>query len=52
MEATDLESNPEEIESESEHQEVPKEEAMVETIRALEDRYGDRPSNHRALPTA
>jgi hypothetical protein len=26
----------------AEHQEVPKEEAAVETIGALEDRYGDR----------
>jgi hypothetical protein len=29
--------NPEEIESESEHQEVPKEEAAVKTIGELED---------------
>jgi hypothetical protein len=42
VEATNLEANPEEIESESEHQEVPKEEATVETIGALEDQYGDR----------
>jgi hypothetical protein len=36
-EATDLEANSKEIEFESEHQEAPKEEAAVETIRALED---------------
>jgi hypothetical protein len=30
MEATDLEANPEEIESAAKHQEVPKEEAAVE----------------------
>jgi hypothetical protein len=42
METTDLEVNPEEIESESEHQGVPKEEAAVETIGALEDRYVDQ----------
>jgi hypothetical protein len=41
METTDLEANPEKIENESEHQEVPNEESAVETIRALEDRYGD-----------
>jgi hypothetical protein len=40
--ATDLEANPEEIESESVHHEVPEEEAAVETIRVLEYRYGDR----------
>jgi hypothetical protein len=32
----------EEIESESEHQEVPKKEAAVKTIKAMEDRYGDQ----------
>jgi hypothetical protein len=31
----------EETEYQSEHQEVPKEEAVVETIRTLEDQYGD-----------
>jgi hypothetical protein len=41
VEATDFEANPVEIESESENQEVCKEEAAVETIGALEDRYGD-----------
>jgi hypothetical protein len=42
MEATDFEANSDEIESESEHEEVPKEEAAVESTGALEDRYGDR----------
>jgi hypothetical protein len=37
VKATDLEDNPEEIESELEHQEVPNEEATVETIGTLED---------------
>jgi hypothetical protein len=37
-----LEANPEEIKSESEHREVPKEEAAVETIEVLEDRYWGR----------
>jgi hypothetical protein len=37
-----LEANQEEIESESEHHEVHKEEAAVETIGALVDRSGDR----------
>jgi hypothetical protein len=41
-ETMDLEANAIEIESESEHHEVPEEEAMVETIGALEDQYGDR----------
>jgi hypothetical protein len=40
MEATNLEANPEEIEFESGHQEAPKEEVAVETIRALEDQHG------------
>jgi tRNA/tmRNA/rRNA uracil-C5-methylase (TrmA/RlmC/RlmD family) len=40
--ATDLESNPEEIESKAEHKEVPKEEATVETLEALKKRYRDR----------
>jgi hypothetical protein len=40
--ATDLETNPEEIESEAEHKEVPKEEAAVKTVRALKKRHGDR----------
>jgi hypothetical protein len=31
-EATDLEANPEETESETEHKEVPKEEAIVEIL--------------------
>jgi hypothetical protein len=33
---------PEEMKSIAEHQEVPNEETIVESIRALEDRYGDR----------
>jgi hypothetical protein len=37
-----MEGNPEEIEFESEHQEVPKKEAIVETVGALEDLYGDQ----------
>jgi hypothetical protein len=40
-EATDLEANPEEIESDLEHEEVPIEEAAVETSGALKERYGD-----------
>jgi hypothetical protein len=36
-----MEANPEEMKSVVEHREVPKE-AAVGTIRALEDRYGDR----------
>jgi hypothetical protein len=39
MEAMDLEANLEEMESESEHQEVPNEEAAVETVGTLEDRH-------------
>jgi hypothetical protein len=50
MEATDMEANPEEIWSKLEHQEVPKEEATVETIRALEDQYGDRHLAVRCRP--
>jgi hypothetical protein len=41
-EAVDLEANPEEIESEVEYEEVPKEEAAVETFRALEKWRGDQ----------
>jgi hypothetical protein len=37
----DLEANPEEIASEAEHEEVPKEEAAVETSGALKERYRD-----------
>jgi hypothetical protein len=40
--ATDLEANPEEIEALVGHQKVINEEAAMETIGALEDRYGDR----------
>jgi hypothetical protein len=39
MEPMDLEANPEEMQSEAEHQEVPKEHAAVETSRALNKRY-------------
>jgi hypothetical protein len=35
-------ANPEEMKAVAEHQEVPKEEAAVETIGALGDRYRDR----------
>jgi hypothetical protein len=42
MDTTDLEANREKSECGSEHLEVPKKEAAVETIGALEDRYGDR----------
>jgi hypothetical protein len=41
-EAMDLEVNPEEIESKVEHEEVPKEEATVETFGALKEQYRDR----------
>jgi hypothetical protein len=41
-EATDVEANPEEIEFDSEHQEIPKEEATVETFGALKEWYWDR----------
>jgi hypothetical protein len=41
MEATDLEANPEEMQSKVEHEEVPKEEVTVETLGALKKRYGD-----------
>jgi hypothetical protein len=37
-----------EIESESEHQEVPKEEAAVETFGALKEEYGGQGSSCRA----
>jgi hypothetical protein len=40
-EAMDLEANTEETESEVEHEEVPKEEATVETSGALKKRHGD-----------
>jgi hypothetical protein len=40
MEATDLGENPKEIESKLVHQ-VPKEEAVVKTIRVLEYHHGD-----------
>jgi hypothetical protein len=41
-EATDFEANPEEIESEAVHEEVPKEGAAIKTVRALKKRYGNR----------
>jgi hypothetical protein len=41
MNATDLESNPKEIEAMMEHQEVPKEGTAAENLGALEDPYGD-----------
>jgi hypothetical protein len=41
MEATDFEANPEEKESEADHEEVPEEEAAVETFGALKGQYGD-----------
>jgi hypothetical protein len=37
-----LEADPEEIESEAEHAEVPKEEATVENFWALQEQYRDR----------
>jgi uncharacterized protein YqfA (UPF0365 family) len=40
MEATDLEANPEEMESKAVHQ-ISKEEATVQTVRALKKRHGD-----------
>jgi hypothetical protein len=42
MYTTDLECNPENYDAVEEHQEVHKKGAAVETIGALEDRYGDR----------
>jgi hypothetical protein len=41
VKAMDWEANPEEMEALVEHQGVPKEEVMVETIRPLEEQYGD-----------
>jgi hypothetical protein len=41
-EATDLEANPEEIQSKTEREEVPKEEAAVETFGALKEQYGEQ----------
>jgi NACalpha-BTF3-like transcription factor len=41
VKATELEVNQEEVEAVAEHQEVHNEEAVVETIEALEDRDGD-----------
>jgi hypothetical protein len=41
-EAMDLEENPEEIKSESEHHEISKEEAALKTVRALKERYVDQ----------
>jgi hypothetical protein len=42
MDTTDLEASQEKLDTVVGHQEEPKEEAAVETIRALEGRYGDR----------
>jgi hypothetical protein len=42
MDTTDLEANREKSEAVAVRQEVPNKEAEVETILALEDRYGDR----------
>jgi hypothetical protein len=42
MEATDLETNPEATEVVVEQQEFRDEEAVVDTLGSLEDRYGDR----------
>jgi hypothetical protein len=42
VKALDLEASPEEVEVVVEHQKAPDEEAAMETIGALEDRYGDR----------
>jgi hypothetical protein len=39
-----LEANQEEIKSESEHQEVPKEEAVIETVGAQDDRSDNQRS--------
>jgi hypothetical protein len=41
VKATNLEANPEEIETIPERQKVPNEEAVVEAIGVLEDRHGD-----------
>jgi hypothetical protein len=41
-EATDLEENSDEIESEAVHEEVPKEEAAMKNFGALKERYMDR----------
>jgi hypothetical protein len=46
-----MEANLEETEFRLEHQEVPKEEAVIKTIRALKDLYGPT-SSHRVSPTA
>jgi hypothetical protein len=40
--STNMLGNPEEMKSIVEHREVPKEEAAVDTVAVLEDRYGDR----------
>jgi hypothetical protein len=42
MDTTDLETNQEKSEAVTEKQDAPKEEAAVETIRALDDLYADR----------
>jgi hypothetical protein len=40
--ATDLESNPEEVQYKAVNEEVPKEEATVETLQALKKQYRDQ----------
>jgi hypothetical protein len=42
MDAMDLEANQEKLEAVVVHQEVPKEEAAVKTVRALKEHYGDQ----------
>jgi hypothetical protein len=42
MEATDLKGNPEGMECESKHQEVPKEEVAVMPVRGLKKQCGER----------
>jgi hypothetical protein len=42
LEATNLESNPGEIEAIVEHQKIPNKEAAVETVGALKDRSRDQ----------
>jgi hypothetical protein len=37
-----METNPEEMKSVAEHEEVPKEEATVKSVRALKKRHGDQ----------
>jgi hypothetical protein len=48
MEATDLEANPGEIESESLHEEVPKEDTTVRTVKSIEEVVWGSASSCRA----